>query len=138
MATVIKTDKLPIKIESDIGNVRKYTREYSVEAKFNLLDQTKIITAASELARNSFQYAKNGCVIIELLQNDEKTGVSLLFKDDGPGIENISLAMKDGYSSLSHLGSLGLGLPGAKRLVNEFYISSEIGKGTEIKIIRWK
>jgi len=62
----------------------------------------------------------------------------LLFKDDGPGIENISLAMKDGYSSLSHLGSLGLGLPGAKRLVNEFYISSEIGKGTEIKIIRWK
>jgi len=138
MRTTIKSDKIPIKFENDIGLIRKYTREYSIEANFSLLDQTKIITAASELARNTFQYAKNGIATIELLKDEDKTGVSLFFKDEGPGIKDVNLAMQEGYSSISHLGSLGLGLPGAKRLVNEFYILSESGKGTEIKIIRWK
>jgi serine/threonine-protein kinase RsbT len=101
----------------------------------SILNQTKLITAASELVRNMLKYASGGVVILEIVSKDRTTGVKLTFTDQGPGIADIKLAMQDGYSTGK---SLGVGLPGAKRLVNEFDIKSEVGKGTTVTIIRWK
>ena len=99
-----------------------------------LVNQTKLITAASELVRNMLNYANGGKILIEIVSRGRDNGIRLTFADKGPGIKDISLAMKDGYSTGK---SLGLGLPGAKRLSNEFNIQSESGKGTTVTIIKW-
>jgi len=101
----------------------------------SLVNQTKLITAASELVRNMLKYANGGTVLIEVISQGRDSGIRLVFQDKGPGIEDISLAMKDGYTTGK---SLGIGLPGAKRLVNEFDIKSEVGTGTTVSIVKWK
>jgi serine/threonine-protein kinase RsbT len=106
-----------------------------MEQSFSLVDQTKLVTAASELARNTLDYGGGGSVRIERVLDGARKGVRLVFKDQGPGIADIDLAMRDGYTSG---GGLGLGLGGAKRLVSEFHIDSAPGKGTTITITRWR
>lgn len=115
--------------------VRQSVRKLALEIKLSLVDQTKVITAASELARNLLIYGGGGEVILELLRDGSRQGVRVHFIDQGPGIEDVELALKDGYTSG---GGMGLGLGGAKRLVNEFDLVSEPGKGTHITITRWR
>jgi serine/threonine-protein kinase RsbT len=110
-------------------------RQWSIELRFSLVDQTKLVTAASELARNTLDHGGGGQLRIEMLNSGTRSGLRLIFKDEGPGIPDVELALKDGYTSGS---GMGLGLGGSKRLVNEFSILSEIGKGTEVTIVRWK
>ena len=119
----------------DVVAVRQAVRQRAVEIGFNLVDQTKIVTAASELARNTLQYGGGGTLRIEEVQQGARRGLRLLFEDHGPGIANIDLAMKDGYTTG---GGLGLGLSGAKRLSNEFTIDSRPGEGTRVSIVRWR
>ncbi len=114
---------------------RNRVKEYATKIGMGTLGQTKLITAASELARNMLRYANGGIAILEIILKDRVTGIRLTFEDKGPGIADVALAMQDGYSTIK---SMGLGLPGAKRLVNEFAIKSEVGKGTTVTIIRWK
>ena len=115
--------------------VRQAVRAKAEELRFSLVDQTRIITAASELARNTLQYGGGGSVEIEIVENGTRRGLRLTFKDQGPGIPDLELAMKDGYTTG---GGLGLGLSGSKRLVNEFTILSKVGEGTEVSITKWK
>ena len=129
------TETLPIKTSDDVVRVRQRVRTQAVEAGFGLVDQTKIVTAASELARNTLDYGGGGVVHVEVLQNGARRGVRLTFEDQGPGIPDIALALTDGYTSGS---GLGLGLSGAKRLSNEFEIHSAAGEGTRVMIARWK
>lgn len=121
--------------EVDVIPFRNRLKEYAVKIGMSLVNQTKIITAASELARNMLKYANGGKVTIEVVSKGRENGIRMVFKDEGPGIADVSLAMKDGYSSGK---SLGLGLPGTKRLVSEFHIESVVGKGTTVTVIRWK
>ena len=130
-----KTDELPIKTSADVVSVRQAVRAAAMEQGFSLVDQTKLVTAASELARNTLDYGGGGIVRVEIIVEGLRKGVRLNFKDQGPGIADIQLAMRDGYTSG---GGLGLGLGGAKRLVNEFNIDSAPGKGTSITITRWR
>ena len=132
---VLKTQTLPVKTESDIVHVRQSVRAWSIEIKCSLVDQTKIVTAASELARNLLIYGGGGEVRLTILLEGIRRGLCVVFEDHGPGIADIALAMKDGYTS-GH--GMGLGLGGAKRLVNDFEIVSEPGEGTRITITRWK
>ena len=125
----------PIQTSEDVVAVRQSVRQRAVELGFNLVDQTKIVTAASELARNTLQYGGGGTLRIEELTDGARRGLRLIFEDNGPGIANIDLAMKDGYTTGN---GLGLGLSGAKRLTNEFSIASEPGKGTRVTIVRWR
>jgi serine/threonine-protein kinase RsbT len=125
----------PITTSEDIVRVRQKVREWAIELSFSLVDQTKIVTAASELARNTLEYGGGGFVQLEALQNGNRQGLRLIFEDKGPGIPNIELALKDGYTTGS---GLGLGLGGAKRLSNEFEIFSGPGEGTRVCITRWK
>jgi serine/threonine-protein kinase RsbT len=134
MVTLTKETMTIIK-EVDVIPFRNRLKEYSVKIGMSLVNQTKIITAASELARNMLKYANGGKVVIEVISNGRENGIRLVFKDEGPGIKDISLAMKDGYSTGK---SLGLGLPGTKRLVSEFAIESHIGKGTTVTVTKWK
>ncbi len=120
--------------EQDVVPFRNRVREYAVRIRMGLVNQTKLITAASELVRNMLNYANGGKIRIEIVSRGRDNGIRLTFVDTGPGIKDISLAMKDGYSTGK---SLGLGLPGAKRLVNEFNIQTETGKGTTVTIIKW-
>ena len=115
--------------------VRQAVRAKAEEMRFSLVDQTRIITAASELARNTLQHGGGGSVAIEIVENGTRRGLRLTFKDQGPGIPDLELAMKDGYSTGR---GLGLGLSGSKRLVNEFKILSKVGEGTEVSITKWK
>lgn len=133
---VLDKDSMSIVKDQDVVPFRNRVREHAVKIGMSSLIQTKLITAASELVRNMLRYAKGGIVLIEVLSKTRNTGIRLTFKDEGPGIENINLAMKDGFSTTAR--SLGLGLPGAKRLVNEFLISSELGKGTTVTVTQWK
>jgi serine/threonine-protein kinase RsbT len=126
---------LPIASQEDVVIVRQAVRRAAVEAGFTLVDQTKIITAASELARNAFMHGGGGTVLIEPVEQGARRGLQLTFTDQGPGIPDIERALKDGYTSGK---GLGLGLGGAKRLSNEFSIWSEPGKGTRVTIARWK
>lgn len=126
---------LPIRTETDVVIVRQKVRAVGVDLKFSLVDQTKMITAASELARNVLIYGGGGTVAIEVLIRGHRNGLRLTFEDQGPGIADINLAMTDGYTS-GH--GLGMGLGGAKRLVNEFEITSRVGEGTRVVITRWK
>ena len=126
-----------LKIDSgeQLVTVRQAVRAKAEDLRFSLVDQTRIITAASELARNTLQHGGGGSVAIEIVENGTRRGLRLTFKDEGPGIPDLELAMKDGYTTG---GGLGLGLSGSKRLVNEFAIRSKVGEGTEVSITKWK
>ncbi|MEH1986013.1 MULTISPECIES: anti-sigma regulatory factor [unclassified Nostoc] len=130
-----KTETIDIQSSTDVVLVRQAVRQLSVEIGFGLVDQTKIITAASELARNTLDYGGGGTVKVETLQEGRRRGLRLTFEDRGPGISDIELALKDGFTTGS---GLGMGLGGAKRLANEFEIQSAVGEGTRIIIVRWK
>jgi serine/threonine-protein kinase RsbT len=131
---VTATENVPLREEPDVVAVRRKIRDVSLKIGFNLVDQTKVVTAASELARNTVIHGGGGSMRIEML-NGPRLGLRLTFEDQGPGIPDIDLALRDGYTSGS---GLGLGLGGAKRLVNEFEIQSQVGAGTKITITRWK
>jgi len=132
---VTKCDTLNLGTEQDIVLVRQMVRKLAQEQGFSLVDQTKLVTAASELARNTVVYGGGGTVRWELLLDGLRKGVRLCFEDSGPGIADISLAMTDGWTSGK---GMGLGLSGSKRLVNEFALESDPGKGTRVTIARWK
>jgi len=132
-ATVSET--FEIHSSEDVVIVRQAVRRHAVQLGFNLVDQTKIVTAASELARNTLLHGGGGRVSIEVLLDTRGTGLKLTFIDEGPGIPDIALAMKDGYTSKN---GMGLGLGGAKRLSNEFEIDSTPGQGSRVAIVRWK
>jgi serine/threonine-protein kinase RsbT len=132
---VLSSDSLPIRSSEDIVIVRQAVRKRAVSLGLGLVDQTKFVTAASELARNTLDYGGGGMVQIELVENERKSGVRLVFEDKGPGIPDIELALKEGYSSGN---GMGLGLGGAKRLSHEFEIWSKPGVGTRVSILRWK
>jgi serine/threonine-protein kinase RsbT len=131
---VVSTESVPVKSEPDVVMVRRRVREVSGQLGLSLVDQTKIITAASELARNTIIYGGGGSMLIQTL-NGPRVGLRLTFEDQGPGIPDIELALRDGFTTGS---GLGLGLGGSKRLVNEFDIVSRPGEGTRITITRWK
>ncbi len=125
---------LPIRTAEDIVRMRQAIRERAITLGFSLVDQTKVVTAASELARNILNYGGDGSVTVEHIASNGRNGLKLLFADDGPGIPDIELAMKDGYTTGA---GMGLGLGGAKRLSNEFSIDTQVGKGTRVTIVRW-
>jgi serine/threonine-protein kinase RsbT len=131
---LVSAESVPIKSEPDVVAVRRRVREVSSQLGLSLVDQTKIITAASELARNTIIYGGGGSMLMETL-NGPRVGLRLTFEDHGPGIPDIELALRDGFTTGS---GLGLGLGGSKRLVNEFEIASRPGEGTRIAITRWK
>lgn len=133
--TVVKHETLPVTNEQEVVVARQTVRKLCQEASFSLVDQTKLVTAASELARNTLIYGGGGEMEWELLHDGAKKGVRLTFRDQGPGIPNMELAMMDGWTSGS---GLGMGLSGAKRLVNDFDIQSTPGVGTTVMIARWK
>ena len=135
MMLTLNKETMVISREIDVIPFRNRLKEYAVKIGMSLVNQTKIITAASELARNMLKYANGGKATIEIVSKGRENGIRLVFKDEGPGIPDVALAMKDGYSSGK---SLGLGLPGTKRLVSEFHIDSTVGKGTTVTVIRWK
>lgn len=135
MKIVLNKDTMKIEKEQDVVPFRNRVKEYAVRIGMSLVNQTKMITAASELVRNMLKYAGGGVVLIEVVSRGRDNGIRLTFTDKGPGISDIALAMKDGYSSGK---SLGIGLPGTKRLVNEFDIKSVVGEGTIVSIIKWK
>jgi serine/threonine-protein kinase RsbT len=132
---LLKTESLPVRTEHDIVLARQAVRRLSQEALFGLVDQTKIVTAASELARNTVVYGGGGELLCELLSEGARKGLRLTFKDEGPGIADLSLAMKDGWTSGT---GMGLGLSGARRLVNDFDIDTAPGRGTRVTVTRWK
>jgi serine/threonine-protein kinase RsbT len=132
--TVLLNDQRAVATAEDIVGIRQAVRQRAVELGFSLVDQTKIVTAASELARNTVQYGGGGQVIIEGLEEFGRRGLRLTFADQGPGIADIELAMKDGYTTG---GGLGLGLSGARRLSSDFQIQSTPGQGTRVTITRW-
>ncbi|MDB5034468.1 MAG: putative anti-sigma regulatory factor, serine/threonine protein kinase [Chlorobi bacterium] len=132
---VIRDELMQVRASDDIVRVRQMVRALAVELGFGLVDQTKIVTAASELARNTLDYGLGGTTLMEVLEENSRIGLRITFEDNGPGIADIDLAMTDGYTSGR---GLGLGLSGAKRLSNEFTIESRVGEGTRIAITRWK
>lgn len=134
MIISLSKDVVVVKKEQDVILFRNRVKEFAQKIKMGLVNQTKLITAASELVRNMLRYAEGGEVTIEVVSKGRENGIRLIFRDTGPGIADIPMAMKDGYSTGK---SLGLGLPGAKRLVNDFSISSEVNKGTTVTIIKW-
>ena len=132
----INKETIPVRTEQDAVFLRNRVAEYATKIKMGLVNQTKLLTAASELVRNMLRYAGGGHVLCEVVsQSLLQTGIRLTFIDRGPGIANIGDAMKDGFSTGK---SLGIGLPGAKRLVNDFEIKSQVGEGTRIMILKWK
>jgi serine/threonine-protein kinase RsbT len=134
MVTLNK-DVMSITRELDVIPFRNRLKEYAVKIGMSLVNQTKVITAGSELVRNMLKYANGGRVCIEVVSKGRENGLRVTFEDKGPGIPDIGMAMRDGFSTGR---SLGLGLPGAKRLVSEFDIKSEVGKGTTITVVKWK
>lgn len=132
---VVKHESRAVERGEDVVLVRQLVREWAVASGFSLVDQTKLVTAASELARNLIDYGGGGTVRLEALNDGAKRGLRVFFEDQGPGIPDISVALRDGYTTGN---GLGLGLGGAKRLVNEFDIQSRPGEGTKIAITRWK
>ncbi len=124
-----------IQTSEDVVAVRQAVRQRAVALGFSLVDQTKIVTAASELARNTLQHGGGGCVAMESIEEGARRGLRLTFEDHGPGIPDVALAMKDGYTTA---GGLGLGLSGARRLSSEFHIDSRPGEGTRVSIVRWR
>lgn len=132
---VTKAEVVQVRGENDVVLVRQLVRTWSVEQGFSLVDQTKMVTAASEIARNTVIYGKGGVLRMEALVEGLRRGLRLIFEDQGPGIADLDLALRDGYTSG---GGLGMGLGGARRLVNEFAIDSKPGQGTRVALTRWK
>lgn len=133
--TIVRTESLPLRTEQDVVRARQAVRKLAQELGFSLVDQTKVVTATSELARNTVVYGFGGTMGCEVLSVGTRTGLRLHFVDQGPGIENVNLALTDGWTSGS---GMGLGLSGAKRLMNEFEIESSPGTGTRVTVARWK
>jgi serine/threonine-protein kinase RsbT len=131
----VATSTMPIRTGEDVVRVRQEVRRFAIEVGLGLVDQTKIVTAASEIARNTLDYGKGGHAIIDTVQSGGRKGVRIVFEDNGPGIADIDQALTDGFTSGK---GMGLGLGGARRLCNEFAILSEPGKGTRVTIARWK
>jgi serine/threonine-protein kinase RsbT len=131
----LRQERLPIRTSGDVVSVRQRVRAMAAELRFSLVDQTKLVTAASELARNTLEHGRGGEVLIDELENDGRRGLRLVFEDHGPGIPDVELALKEGYTTGS---GLGLGLGGAKRLVNEFDVQSTPGQGTRVVAVRWR
>lgn len=132
---VERSETLPVKASEDVVRVRQLVRSRAVDAGFSLVDQTKVVTAASEIARNTIDYGGGGEARIELVRLNARRGIRMVFSDQGPGIEDINRALTDGYTTGN---GLGLGLSGAKRLSSEFEIDTAPGKGTTITMTRWK
>jgi serine/threonine-protein kinase RsbT len=133
--SVLKRELMPLKSSNDVVLARQKVRQWAIELRFSLVDQTKLVTAASELARNALDHGKGGAMLIESLNIGSKSGLRLTFEDQGPGIPDIEQALKDGFTTAN---GMGLGLGGSKRLVNEFSIESEVGKGTKVIAARWR
>ena len=133
--SVLKREVLPVKTSNDVVLARQKVRQLAVELRFSLVDQTKLVTAASELARNALDHGKGGTMTVEVLVNGARSGLKMIFEDQGPGIANVEDALKDGYTTGA---GMGLGLGGSKRLVNDFSIETEVGKGTRITAVRWR
>lgn len=133
--SVLKLDCMPIRSESDVVLVRQTARKWATELGFSLVDQTKILTAASELARNALIHGGGGSVRLESLAEGIRKGLRLTFEDQGPGIADIELALRDGYTTGN---GLGLGLSGSKRLMSEFDLVSRVGEGTRVTVVKWK
>ncbi|HEX6036804.1 anti-sigma regulatory factor [Longimicrobium sp.] len=132
---VRKDETRPLRAEDDVVRARQAVRAWAVEMGFSLVDQTKLVTAASELARNTVVYGGGGAMRMEQLQEGIRVGLRLTFEDQGPGIPDVERALQDGYTTG---GGLGLGLGGARRLVNEFSLQSAPGEGTRITVTKWK
>lgn len=130
-----RSETMSIQSSADVVIIRQAVRQFAIELGFSLVDQTKIVTAASELARNTLDYGGGGTVKLEALEQGIRRGLRLTFEDTGPGIPDIDLALKDGFTTG---GGLGMGLSGSKRLVNEFNIVSRVGEGTKVTITKWK
>jgi len=130
-----KQETVPIANSADVVLARQKVRQWAMEMKFTLVDQTKLVTAASELARNALEHGKGGQMVIEQVENSVKNGLKLVFEDQGPGIPDIEAALRDGFTTG---GGMGLGLGGSKRLVNDFQVESQPGKGTRVTVVRWK
>jgi len=135
LAAALRDETVSIKSSSDIVKVRQLVRDWSISLGFSLVEQTKMVTAASELARNALDYGGGGEVHLEALNNERRRGLKVTFADEGPGIADLEQALKDGFSTGR---GMGLGLGGAKRLVNEFAIDSAPGRGTKVIITRWR
>jgi serine/threonine-protein kinase RsbT len=131
----LKSELFKITTSADVVKVRQVTRQWATELKFSLVDQTKLVTATSELARNTLEHGGGGSMLAEIVEEGARRGIRLVFDDKGPGIADLDLALRDGYTTG---GGMGLGLSGSKRLVNDFQINSEPGRGTTVTIIRWK
>ena len=132
---VTKSEELELRSAADVVSVRQAVRTWAIDAGFSLVDQTKMVTAASEIARNTIDYGGGGTATLELIVESPRRGLRIVFEDKGPGISDIQQAMTDHFTTGN---GLGLGLGGAKRLVNEFHISSRVGEGTRVVITRWK
>ena len=132
---VVRTEDMPLRSSEDVVLARQMARKWAVELGFTLVDQTKIVTAASELARNMIVHGGGGKLTIDSLNDGNRRGLRLVFQDEGPGIADVALALKDGYSTGT---GLGLGLGGSKRLANEFEIHSHPGQGTRVAFTRWR
>jgi serine/threonine-protein kinase RsbT len=126
---------MPLRSDEDVVALRRHVRERAVAIALSLVDQTKLVTAASELARNTIKYGGGGVVHLDAMDDGQRRGVGLVFVDDGPGIPDLELALRDGYTTG---GGLGLGLSGSKRLVDEFDLDSRPGEGTAVVVIKWK
>lgn len=134
MILSLSKDKIEVTKEQDVVYLKNRVKEVAVKIKMGLVNQTRLITAASELVRNMMRYADGGVCLVEVVSSGRTNGVRLTFEDKGPGIPDIAAAMRDGFSTGK---SLGLGLPGAKRLVNEFDLKSKVGEGTTVVILKW-
>lgn len=132
--TVLKTELVPITSDMDVVQARQIVRKWAVDGGFKLIDQTKIVTAASELARNTLIYGGGGSMQITLHNDGVRRGLELVFEDRGPGIPDVALALRDGYTTGN---GLGMGLGGARRLMSEFEIQSAVGQGTRVAVRRW-
>ena len=132
---VLRDELIALRSMDDIIKARQLVRDCAIFQGLSLVDQTKLVTAASELARNTMIHGGGGEMRLQALNEGSRRGVKVMFIDEGPGIPDLELAMKDGYTTK---GGLGLGLSGSKRLVNEFEIDSKPGKGTTVCIVRWK
>lgn len=131
---LLESETFQIRSSEDVVLVRTAVRKHSLTAKFGLVDQTKVVTAASEIARNTLDYGRGGEVQIEIVQNGFKKGLRLTFVDQGPGIPDLGLALTDGYTTGN---GMGLGMSGAKRLVDEFDVTSQVNQGTTVRLIKW-
>jgi len=132
---ILSTERYELRSSEDVVTARQVVRKKAVGLGFGLVDQTKFVTASSELARNTLDYGGGGTIDIQLVENGVRSGLRLIFEDQGPGIPDIEQALRDGFTSGN---GMGLGLGGAKRLSHEFEILSEPGKGTRVTIVRWK